>query len=282
MAQVTAARPRLLQAGEGGVVALLGVALPSHRAIHVWRRNVAVFLELWRVNLLLPVFEPAFSILVMGLGLGTYVELSGDLDYIQFLAPGILAVFPMFAGVGETLWGAYFRLERQGVYAAILATPARAEDVTTGEILWAATRTVLSAVTILLVLAVLTPFYDLIESPLALLAIPVSFLLGFMLGNLGIAYISIVTSIHQLMYFFTLVLMPMFWFGGVFFPLEDLPNWAQDVAWFIPVTHAVDIIRGLIGGQLDLGHLWDLIWLVVVAVPTYWAALWLMRRRLVR
>lgn len=265
----------------GGVLPLLGVALPTHRAFHVWRRNLDAFLRLWRVHIIPPLLEPVVAILAMGLGLGAFVEFGGDRDYIQFVAPGILAVFPVFAAIEAALWSAFFRLDQQGIYSAMLTTPARAEDIAAGELLWAATRTTFSAALILIVMAAFTPTYNLIESPLVILVLPLAFLMGLIFASMALAYTSKTISIHQLMYFFTLVITPMFWLSGVFFPLEQLPGWVQTIAWFLPMTHIVDLFRGLVTGEMHWSLAWDLLWLLVVSVPLFWLALWGMRRRLV-
>ena len=263
-----------------GALPWIGAAMPSHRAFRVWQRNRDVYLQLWRVNVLTPLAEPVITILVMGLGLGTYVELADDQDYIQFVAPGVLAVFPIFAGMMESLWGAHFRLTQHGTYDAILATPARPEDIAEGEVLWAATHSTINAALILVIMAIFTPVYDLISSPLAILVLPVAFLISFIFSNLALAFTATTTVMSQLMYFFTLVMIPMFWFSGIFFPLDQLPEWAQTIAWTMPLTHTVDIFRALVAGNPGWGELGDLVWLLVVATATFWIPLRLMRRRL--
>jgi len=263
------------------VLPVVGDALPGRQTYHVWQRHRDVFLRLWRVNLVPPLVEPVITILAMGLGLGAFVELANGQEYIQFVAPGVLALFPMFAAVFEALWDAHFRLQQHGTYAAMLSTPVRAEDIAAAELLWASTRAVISAVSILIVMALMTPAWDLITSPLAILTLPVAALVGLCFAALGLSYTALATSIHQLMYFFTLVISPMFWFSGVFFPLDELPGWVETIGWFVPITHAVDIFRGLILGDLHWSHLGDLVWLLAVTVPAVWFAIWAMRRRLV-
>lgn len=271
-----AARPR-----EWGVIPWLGIALPGRQSINVWRRNRDVFLQLWKAEFIPPLLEPVIMFAALGLGLGTYVQLSGDVDYIQFLGPGVIAMFSMFAAVFEALWGAYFRLDKHGTYAAILATPTRAEEITAGEILWAASRGAVNATMILLVMLVLTPGYGLISSPLAILTIPVAFLAGVGFGALGQAYVSQARSVSQLTYFFSLVVMPMFWFSGGFFPLDEFPAWASTAAWFTPLYHAVEVNRALVTGNVGWGDLGHLVWLLVVIPPLVWLALWTMRRRII-
>lgn len=266
---------------EWGVVRGLGVAIPGRRSVRVWQRNRDVYFQLWKTELLPPLLEPIMMFVALGLGLGTYVTLSGDSDYIQFLGPGVLAMFTMFAAVFEALWGAYFRLDQHGTYAAILATPARPEEIIAGEILWAASRGAINAVLILVVMLALTPFWDVVESPLAILAVPVAFGTGVLFGAFGQAYVSVARSVSQLNYFFSLFILPMFWFSGGFFPLDELPGWASVLSWFTPLYHGVELNRGLVSGDLNWGHLGHLAWLLVVTPPALWLALWAMRRRIV-
>ena len=82
-------------------------------------------------------------------------------------------------------------------------------------------------------------------------------------------------------YLFNVVVMPMFWLSGGFFPLENLPDWAQRVAWFMPLVHSVQLNRAVLAGDLHLGLLVDVAWLLVGSWVFYRIALALMRRRLV-
>ena len=83
-------------------------------------------------------------------------------------------------------------------------------------------------------------------------------------------------------YFFAVFITPMFWLGGVFFPLEQLPEWAQRAAWWLPATHVVDVYRGLTSGNLEWSHMGDVAWMLVVASAFYLLAVYSMRRRLVK
>ena len=281
-ATTTAVRRASSSRPDWGVIPWLGIAIPGRLTYRVWQRHRDVYFQLWRVNLIPPLVEPVITILAMGLGLGVFVELDSGQDYIQFVAPGVLAVFPMFAAVFESLWSAHFRLEQHGTYVAMLSTPVRAEDIAFGELIWSATRALISHVSILVVMALMTPSWDLITSPLVILTLPIAALMGVAFAAMGLVYTALTRTIHQLMYFFTLVITPMFWFGGVFFPLDELPGWVKTVAWFVPITHVVDLFRALTFGGLEWGHLADLAWLIVFTIPLVWLAIWAMRRRLVQ
>jgi len=261
----------------------LGIRVPdvSYRAYRVWQRNRDVYLRLWKAEAIWPLAEPLITLLALGLGLGeliTETELPGNQRYIEFIAPGILAVFPMWAAAGECGWGSFFRMENQRTYHAIIATPVSIEDVITGEVLWGATRGLISSVYIVAVSAA----FGLLDSPMVLLAFPIAYISSFMFASISLSYTSVARSISSLNYFFALFITPQFWLGGVFFPLERLPEELQAAAWFVPATHVVDIYRGLVQGQLNLSHLGDLAWIGVVAAVFYYLALISMRRRLIQ
>jgi lipooligosaccharide transport system permease protein len=253
----------------------------SHRSVHVWRRNRDVFLHLWKAELSWPVVEPILIMVGLGIGLGTFVELDGDESYLQFITPGLLAVYPMFAAVAECGWGSYSRMEMQHTFDAIVATPVSVDDIISGEIIWAASRAVLSTFYILVVALALTPFYDLVQSPLFWLTMPWAFIHGFMFGAMSLSYTARVRSMSQLMYFFSLVVMPMFWFGDVFFPLDDLSQGYQIAGWFLPTTHVVAINRALMEGGLGPEHLIDFVWILVAGYLFFRLALWSMRKRMI-
>lgn len=250
----------------------------SMRALRVWQRNRDVYLQLWKSEIIWPVVEPLITLFALGVGLGGLVDLESGQPYIDFIAPGLLAVWPMWAASAECGWGSFFRMENQRTYDAIVATPVSVEDVITGEILWGATRALISATYILVVITA----WGLVDSPLAILVLPMTVLTGVMFASISLSYTSVAWSISSLNYFFAVFITPMFWLSGVFFPIERLPEWGQKVAWWIPATHAAEVYRGLVSGDLGWSHLGDIAWMVVVVAMFYALALFSMRRRLIK
>jgi lipooligosaccharide transport system permease protein len=250
----------------------------SYRAYRVWQRNRDVYLRLWKSEAIWPLVEPVITLLALGLGLGKLVELENGQRYIEFIAPGLLAVFPMWASAGECAWGSFFRMDTQKTFNAITATPVSIEDVITGEILWGATRALINGAYVLAVAAA----FVLLDSPMAILSLPVIFLSGLMFASMSLSYTAIARSISSLNYFFALFITPQFWLGGVFFPLDVLPGWAERASWFIPATHVVGIYRGLVEGSLEWSHLGDLAWMLMMTAVFYGIALFAMRKRLIQ
>jgi lipooligosaccharide transport system permease protein len=82
-------------------------------------------------------------------------------------------------------------------------------------------------------------------------------------------------------YFFTILVSPMFLFSGIFFPLENLPDWARAIAWAFPLTHAVSLIRPLYQGMTPPAAVADLAWLLAASLACYVAAAVMLRRRVI-
>jgi lipooligosaccharide transport system permease protein len=78
-------------------------------------------------------------------------------------------------------------------------------------------------------------------------------------------YTAYVTNMEHFNIFFTAILTPMFLFGGVFFPFDQLPAWAQVIGWCLPLSHLVAATRDLTLGGADLATLGHIGALVLVA-----------------
>jgi lipooligosaccharide transport system permease protein len=269
---------------------MTAIALPRRRpeflrlpqlsplALAVWRRNLDVYANVWRAELIWPLVEPLVTLLALGVGLGDFVEFESDIDYVDFVGPALVAVFPMWSATAECAWGSYFRMDQQGTFDAIVATPVSVDEVSTGEILWAMSRSVMGVFYVM----IMVMLFGGIDSPLALLIFPLSILPGFMFGAISLAYTATARTVSSLNYFFATYITPQFWLSGAFFPLDEMPDWVEVVAWFTPAYHVVEMYRGLANGDLDESYAMHIAWIVVVGIVAYFAALALMRRRLVK
>lgn len=248
------------------------------RALHIWRRNRDVYMNVWRSELIWPIIEPLVTLLALGLGLGTFVELDSGEDYISFVGPALIAVFSMWTATAECGWGSYTRMDSQGAFDAALATPVSVDEVTSGEIIWGATRSILGVFYIMVMVTIMGG----IDSPMALLIFPLALLPGVMFSAISLAYTAIAKSVSSLNYFFATYVTPQFWLSGAFFPLGELPGWVSVVAWFTPAYHVVRIYRAMAAGDLEMNHLIDVVWVLVVTLAAYLVAITMMRRRLIK
>ena len=248
------------------------------RGWRVWQRNFDAFVRGWKVEVGGIAIEPFIVLVSIGFGLGAYVQDIDGLRYAEFVAPGLLASYAMFHATFDSTYGAYLRMETHHVYEAILFTPLEPEDIVLGEVIWSASRSVLTGTAVLAAAAV----FGLVGSPLAPLAILVAFLTGMAFAAIAMILTATVTTIGAMNNFFTLVVTPMFFFSGVFFPLDRLPEGLQMFAWALPLTPAVALTRGLLTGEpTPMMFLWvaELIAFGLVALRL---SSILMRRRLVK
>lgn len=252
-------------------------SLLSLSAWRVWQRNWDVFMRLWRVELWPGFLEPVIILLAMGFGLGAFVQPISGQSYLQFIAPGLVASSAMFSAAFECTYGSYIRMAFQKTYDAILATPVMVEDVVTGEVLWGATRALFSGGVVLVVITA----FGLVQSPAALLVLVLLFLQGLAFSSLSLFFTGLVPSIYTFNYYFTLFITPLFFFSGIFFPLEQLPAVFQTISWFTPLTHAVNLYRALALGQVFWGLAWDLAWLLMFTGIFMVLCRVVMRRRLI-
>ncbi len=253
----------------------LDISLPG--AWRYWHRNVMVFRRIWLLGIMAWFAEPVIYLVAMGLGLGRYLESVEGIEYINFIAPGLLAVSTMFGATFSVTWDAWFKMERTGVYHAAASTPISFEDVALGEILWGATRATIYGSAF----AVIATLFGVFGSWWGLLTIPAIALVGLVFAITGLIYSYTIQRVDYLAYYWTLFITPMFMFAGVFFPLERLPDWVRTIAWFMPLHHAANLMRALMTRGDPAAALGAALWLITVAVALVLGPPLILRRRLV-
>ncbi len=252
------------------------------RFLRIWQRNFTVYRETWRINFLPPILEPLFYLFAFSLGLGAlvgYLKYGGEeMTYALFIAPALLAINIMQNAFFENTYASFVRMYYQKTFDGMMATPLTLEEIITGEIVWGATKATLATV---LMLAVISLF-GLIRYPSGLLIIPIAFLGGLCFGALGMYFTGIVPHIEIFNLPIFLIITPMFLFSGTFFPLENLPPWAGDLASALPLTHLVKLTRAAAYGRFDPSLLWSAGYLFVFLLIFFPAGAKKMRRRLIK
>jgi lipooligosaccharide transport system permease protein len=259
---------------------LSGVATsaPSffRRLFAVWRRFQRVYCKNLAANGLPPFLEPLFFLFAVGLGLGGYIGGQiGGISYAAYMAPGIPAMSAMFTASFETTFGTLVRLQYAKIYEALSATPATVAEIFCGEILWCATKGAFFAGCILLVLWC----FDIGRTPSAPLILIVAFFTAAAFAGLGFIITSMVRQFNAFNFYITGFLSPMAFFSGLLFPVEDLPSFLPTVAWALPLSHVIVLMRAcLTGGYAE--SLWPhaLYLLVFTAVSCLIGVKLLLRR----
>ncbi len=248
----------------------------SARFALVWRRNFLVWRKLAIPSMLGNLADPMLYMLGLGYGLGNLLPKVNGTPYIVFLAAGTVCYSTMNSATFEALYSAFSRMHIQRTWEAILNTPMNLDDVVFAEAAWAASKSFLSGMAILVIIWLL----GLSHSLLTLWLIPLTVLIGATFGSLALVMTALAPSYDFFMYYFTLVITPMVLLCGVFFPVAQLPVALQMLASALPLTHAIDLARPLVNDQIPAHALLHVSVLASYAVIAFYAAIVLTRRRL--
>ena len=246
--------------------------------IAVWRRNYLVWKKLAIASMFGNLADPMIYLFGLGFGLGLMVGHVDGVSYIAFLAAGTVASSVMMSASFESMYSGFSRMHVQRTWEAIMHTPLTLGDVVVGEIVWAASKAVLSGAAIMLVAGIL----GYATFPSMLLALPVIALAGLAFASLAMIVTALAPSYDFFMFYQTLVLTPMLLLSGVFFPLAQLPEGIRRAAMALPLAHAVELIRAAMLGRpiVDVGI--HLAVLAGYAIVSFFVCAGLFRRRLMR
>jgi lipooligosaccharide transport system permease protein len=232
-----------------------------------------------RVNFLPSLIEPILYLLALGLGLGGFVQPVEGVPYINFIAPALVAISIMYGSFFECTYASFVRMYFQKTFDAIIATPVSVEEVIAGELVWGATRAAANATTVLAVVAV----FGLVSSPLFLLVPLLAFVGGLLFASLAMCFTALAPNIDFFNYPTFLLITPMFLLSGTFFPTSVLPVPAQTASQvFLPLTHVVNLTRGLVSGRIEVTLLLSVAWIAVVTPILFVLSINLMKKRLIR
>jgi lipooligosaccharide transport system permease protein len=214
-------------------------------------RHLRVYLHNWHTAFLPPVFEPVTMLLAFGLGLGGYVanlDWQGrPVDYLTYVAPGLLAYAAFMTAVFQALYAAFIRMRYQRTWEGQLTTQVELRHVVWGEVLWAA---LLATIYVLVVASVLALFAlaGLVELRLAWLplALPLAFLGGCGFAAFGLCFTALVPTIDHMNLPVFLVVIPMGLLSGTYFPITH--PLLQTLSAANPLYHLAQSYRGLLLG----------------------------------
>jgi lipooligosaccharide transport system permease protein len=252
-------------------------ALPalSRRLIPVLRRHAMVWRKLAVPSLLANVADPLITLVAFGYGLGALLSEVQGVPYIVFLAGGSVCMSTMMAASFESLYSAFSRMHVQRTWESLLNAPLLLDDVLAAEWIWAALKGCLSGLAIIAVAMAL----GISRSPTLIAVLPVILLTGLAFAAIGLCVNALAQGYDFFSYYFTLVLTPMSFLSGVYFPISQLPGWLQAVSELLPLTAAVQLARPLFLGQWPDQVLWPVAVLLAYALGGFYIAAVLTRRR---
>jgi lipooligosaccharide transport system permease protein len=247
----------------------------SLRWLPVYQRNLLVWRKLALASLVGNVADPLIVLIAFGYGLGRLLPQVDGVPYILFLAAGSMCMSTMMAASFESLYSAFSRMHVQRTWESLLNAPLELDDIVIAEWIWAGTKSMFSGVAVLAVVVALGISRELT----LLLVLPVIALTGLCFGAIGLCFNALARSYDFFTYYFTLVMTPMIFLSGVYYPVSELPAWLTPVAQALPLAAAVELARPLVIGHLPADPLVPLLKLLGFASAALYLALVLSRRR---
>ncbi len=236
----------------------------------IWYRDI---LRFWhdKMRMVGSIIFPLLFLFIFGSGLsGSMGFLVPGVDFTQFMFPGIIGMTVLmnsFMSGVSVVWDREF-----GFLKEVLVAPISRTSVAIGKTLGSTTIAMLQGAIILL----FAPLIGVSLSASTLLAlIPLMLLLAASMSSMGILLATRIKSMQAFQVVMQMLMFPMIFLSGVFFPVEGLPAWMNVLVKLNPATYGIAPIRQVILGTTAdsplgitvLGHtmsLWDNV--VVVAV----------------
>jgi len=250
------------------------------RLVDYW---ATVYRRTWRGSVISSFLTPLLYVVAMGVLLGGFVKsdpsrLDGAPSYLAFVCPGLIASQTMTTVFGEVTWPVASMIKWNRTYLAMTATPLRIRDVAMGHLGFVLFRVSLIGTVFVLVLV---PFGIFATWWGVVGAILVQPLLGLAFAGPVYAIAATATNDATFTLLFRVVMLPLFFFSGAFFPIDNLGPVLEFLARVTPLWQGVDLTRMLAVGHLDAGPaLAHLAYLVVLAGAGCTLAVRALERRL--
>ena len=228
----------------------------------IWLRELKKFIR-DRSRLVSSIAQPLIWLLLIGTGFGATFGKVGDLQYIQFMFPGILVMTLLFSSMFSAIsiiWDREF-----GFLKEMLVAPIRRTSIAIGKAIGGASRSTIQGV-IILIFSPLIGINMTIQK--FLLIVPLMFFIAFTISGIGIIIAARMESFEGFNLIVNFVIMPMFLLSGAIFPISNLPPWLSTIVNINPLSYGVDIVRWVMTGISERSPALDLTVLSLICVLT--------------
>jgi ABC-2 type transport system permease protein len=208
-----------------------------------YRELLRFFAE--RARMVSSIFLPLVFLVIFGAGFSRIVgNLAPNVNFIQFVYPGIIAQTVLqgsiFSGI-SIVWDREF-----GFLKEILVAPLGRSGIVLGKVSGNAVISIMQGV----ILLILAPVLGITLSPLIVAElVGVMILLSIALSGLGVLIASRMKSQQGFQMIIQIIIFPLMFLSGIFFPVNNVPTWMAVISKINPVTYGVDAIRRIVLGK---------------------------------
>lgn len=227
----------------------------------LWLRQVKKYFRS-RSRIIGSLGQPLLFLLAFGFGFGSIYHRAEGGNYIQFLAPGIIAMGVLFTAVFsgiDLIWDRQF-----GFLKETMVAPVSRLSIMFGKTLGGATVACIQGL-IVFFLTLLVGFhpFNIFLLPVALIFV---FIIALLFTALGIAIASTLEDMQGFQLIMNFLIMPIFFLSGALFPLQGLPGVMEIVTKIDPLTYGIDGVRAALIGQSVFGMFVDFVVLSIITL----------------
>ena len=206
--------------------------------------------------------QPLLFLVALGFGFWPMYQKAGGGNFIEFLAPGIIAMSILFTAMFN---GIEVIRDRQFWFLKeTLVAPVSRYKIMLGRTLGGATVASLQGVLVFFISMAIG--FRPVNRGMALVAFGFMFLIAILFTALGTAIASKLEDMQWFQMIMNFVVMPIFFLSGALFPLDGLPAVVLNITKFNPLTYGVDAVRGTLIWVSHFGLWIDLIVMVSVTL----------------
>lgn len=237
----------------------------------VWLRNFLQFRYTLWVTLCWIVLEPFLSLIAIGYGIGNYIAIIDGRTFIDFYFPGLITVTAFSVPFFEATYNFYSKITYQKTYQTILMTPISPSEILWAELLWAATKGLLSCFAISVVARMMGVYHSWLIIP----AFVILFMTAFIGALCGVIFMTYARSYDFFNYAISGFLLPMTFFSDTYFPIQQLHWSLKGLIQAFPLIHGVRAVRFIMGSGMEEHFL-----IAIIALPLFGLLLlqWAYRR----
>lgn len=199
--------------------------------------------------------QPVVFWLLLGQGFSASFQPPGTPEgtgYLEYLYPGIITLAILFTAIFATI--AVVEDRKSGFLQGVLVAPVSRASIVFGQALGSTTLAMLQGILFL----IFAPLLGIpVTIPAGLLVVMVLFLLSFALSSLGLIIAWRMESVQGFHAIMNLLLMPIWFLSGAFFPATGLPTWLVWIMRLNPLTYGMAALRRCLywGNPAVVGHL---------------------------
>lgn len=218
----------------------------------LWLRQLKRYLRS-RSRIVGSLGQPALFLVALGFGFGPIFQKAGGGNYINFLAPGVIAqgilFTAIFSGI-ELIWDRQF-----GFLKETLVAPVSRFEIMLGRTLGGATIATMQGIIVFILTLIIGFRPHLASVPFALI---IMFLIALLFTAMGTAIASMLEDFQGFQLIMNFLVMPLFFLSGSLFPLNSAPQFLKIISSIDPLTYGVDGLRGALLGATQFGLITDI------------------------